>query len=72
MKKQNIDNAINRLAKMIPNGTLMAETIPADFLDAVADRIDVLEEFARIQYRIHGHELREYSDGLEFEKTLYR
>ena len=42
MSKQNITEATNRLCDLIPNGHLLADTMPADFINAVADRIVIL------------------------------
>jgi len=42
--KQDITEATNRLCEMIPNGYLLACTLPADFLNAIADKIEDLEK----------------------------
>jgi len=54
-KKQDITKATNRLCELIDNGYLLAEMLPADFMNAVADRINLyfyaLEYAAKEAYK---------------------
>ncbi len=43
-KKQDITTATNRVCEMIPDGYLLAETSPAGFMNAIADRLESSKE----------------------------
>ena len=47
MSNQNIIEATNRLCEIITSGYLLAETLPADFLNVIADRLKDFENALR-------------------------
>ena len=47
MAKQDITAATNRLCDLIPGGHLLADTMPANFLNVVADKLETSKQLLK-------------------------